>query len=167
MSMQRSLAVSLAVLITVTNLPLGAAQKRTVSWSQLPAVAGQKNIRIVLPDTTEVRGKVLGVEGDRLALQITRTSDKARHPKGSRVEIPRASVRTVAVPGSPGKWTAIGAAIGAGGGAAIAVPANEYAHNEGDGAPLVVALIVIVPAVLGLWAGWSADRKLVTYSVVD
>jgi hypothetical protein len=93
----------------------------------------------------KLRGKVIVVEADKLSFDVSESSNKQLYSKG----------------------TAIATAIGLGAGLAVAMPVNTYAHIEGDGAPLAVAAIVIVPAVLGFLAGRSADMKTVTVTVTD
>jgi hypothetical protein len=85
----------------------------------------------------------------------------------NRVSIARDSVRSFRINRAGAKWKVIVTAIGLGAGLAIAIPVNAYAHNEGDAAPLAVAAIVIVQAVLGFLAGRSADKKTVSVTVTD
>lgn len=142
-----------------------AADKRDVRWSELAAVAEGKKIALVLPDGAELRGRVTAVQADTLVLDVSKTSDKTAHPKGS-ATLPRSSVRSFTVGRTGWKWRAIGTAIGLGGGLAAGVFINEYSHNEGDGAPAAVAAAIAVPAALGYLGGWAADRGTVTYQVI-
>lgn len=153
-------------LMLFTEFPLNAANQERVSWRELPAFTKERSISLELPDGVKLHGKVLGVEADKLSFDVSKTSDKQRYPKG-RVSIARDSVRSFRMNRTGAKWKVISTAIGLGAGLAIAIPVNAYAHNEGDGAPLAVAAIIIVPAVLGFLAGRSADKNAVTVTVTD
>jgi len=164
--MSKGIALSLAFALFTSSLPAQAAGERRASWEELQSLTQGKTVAIVLPNGVNVKGKVLQVESDKLSLDISKTSDKAAYPKG-RVSLPRNSIRTLSLSRRDVKWTIISTAIGLGGGLALAVPVNTYAHNEGDGAPLVVTLIAVLPALLGFFVGRSIDHKTVTINITD
>jgi hypothetical protein len=145
-------------LMAVLALPLEAASDVRVTWAKLPELVTGRKITLVTKSGATLRGRVEQVTQDRLVL---------RGGKAGPTEVPRAGLTTFEMKTSGAKWKIIGAAIGAGVGIAGAVPVNAYAHNEGDGAPLVVAAIVAVPAALGFLMGWMADHKTVTVTVRD
>jgi hypothetical protein len=149
-----------------TGLPLTAANQERVSWRELPAFTKEQTISLELTDGVKLRGKILGVEADKLSFDVSKTSSKQLYPKG-KASIARSSVRSFQMNRTGSKWKVIATAIGLGAGLAVAMPVNTYAHNEGDGAPLAVAAIIIVPPVLGFLAGRSADKKTITVTVTD
>ena len=161
-----SIAMCLTALMLFTGLPLSAATQEHVSWRELPAYTKERTISLELPDGVKLRGKVLGVEADKLTFDVEKTSNKQLYPKG-KATIARASVKSFQMNRTGAKWKLIATTIGLGAGLAIAAPVNTYAHNEGDGAPLAIAAIILVPAVLGFLAGRSADKKTITVAVTD
>ena len=160
--------LSLFVAILLLSPPARAEHRDDdrVAWRDLHTLIGGRKITLVLPSGVELKGRVLAVDEQRLVLDVRKTSDERTQPKG-RAEIPRASVRSFAMTRNRNIWKAVGAAAGLGAGLAIAIPVNTYSHNEGDGAPLAVAAAIAVPTALGFLAGLSADRKMVTISVID
>ena len=164
----RRTASGIAVLLCLA-LPLeclAAPKELRTAWRDLAGVAAGKKISIVLPGGAHLRGNVLAVENDKLVLDVTKTSDNSTFPKGT-TSLPRTSVRSFTMVRTRTLWKVVGTVIGLGGGLAIAAPVNTYAHNEGDGAPLAVAAIIAVPTALGFLAGWKADRKTVTVTIID
>jgi hypothetical protein len=165
-ALNRSVALSVAALMLSTAVPVQAKEDLRVSWLDLPAFTNGKTIALVLPDGSNLQGKVIGAEASQLIFKVSKTSNVQSYPKGN-VTIPRASVRSFSMNRSGALWKAVGSVIGLGAGLAVAVPVNAYSHNEGDGAPLAVALIIIVPVVLGFLIGRSADKKTVTVTLAD
>jgi hypothetical protein len=157
---------SLALILTLAVFAHAAEKPVRTTWQELGPLTQGKNVAIVLPNGVNLKGKMIQVENDKLALDVKKTSDKATYPKGQ-ASLPRSSVRTLSMSRRDMKWTLIGTAIGLGGGLALAAPVNTYAHNEGDGAPLAVTLIAVLPAVLGFFLGRHADHKTITINVTD
>lgn len=98
-----------------------------------------------------IRGTALAVESDSITLQTR---------KGRRLPVARRDVRDVRVARrSSYKWRTIGAAIGAGAGAAIAAPILAETHNEGSSQYDAAAVGAVAGlAVIGLMLGWQADH---------
>jgi hypothetical protein len=74
------------------------------------------NIRMMLPDTTVIRGQALEVRPDELVVDVRRTSNPQLHAKG-RTAIPRSDVSTIELflrrpPGPTPDAGAIGAGLG-------------------------------------------------------
>jgi hypothetical protein len=158
--------LSLVVVLCLAVSPLHAAKETRVSWQELASRIQGKTVALVLPDGVHVQGQVADVRSDALKLNVSKTSDKHLHPKGE-VTLPRASVRNLTYWKRGYVWTVVGTAIGLGAGLAGGSAVNTYAHNEGDGAPGIVAAIIILPAVLGFFLGRSGDRKSVNIVVTD
>ena len=162
--MKRSFALLVAFLMLLA--PLQAARDIRVTWQQLEQLTRGKKVAIVLPDAAWIEGNVLEVANDSLVVDVSKSSDKQLHPKG-RTTVRRGSVHNLDMKKRGITWTVIGTAIGLGAGLAGAAPVNAYAHNEGDGAPGVVAAIIIVPAVLGFFLGRHSDNKTVNVTITD
>lgn len=162
----KPLVSSVAALMLLTAVPMQAKEDLSVSWQDLPVFTNRKTIALVLPNGAHLQGKIIGAETGQLIFKVSKTSNVQLYPKGN-VTIPRASVRSFSMSRTGALWTVAGTAIGLGAGLAIAVPVNTYSHNEGDGAPLAVAAIIIVPAVLGFLIGRSAGKKTVTVTIAD
>ncbi|MBI3934702.1 MAG: hypothetical protein HY316_08400 [Acidobacteria bacterium] len=92
-------ATLVGMLLMFCWLPLSqrraAAQNEVeLYWSEIaPLILGQE-IAVVLPDTTQLRGKPLAVRADAMELDIKQTSDRRLHPKG-KTTIPRSSISAV------------------------------------------------------------------------
>jgi hypothetical protein len=74
-----------AILFSVThNIVLAApAGPLAVRWSELHAVLKGRQLSIRLPDGATVEGKYPNLQADALSIQVTKTSDPAKHPKGA------------------------------------------------------------------------------------
>ncbi len=119
------------------------------------------------PGGVQLRGEVISVREDSLVLDVSRSSDTARYPKGS-ASIPRASIRELSVDrsrGSAGKTlgTIIGVITGVIGGAYIAGTTTDSA---GAGIPLFIALASGI-TIAGYYIGKSADRHTTLIRVVQ
>src|ERR1700687_6387137 len=89
-----------AVLITMVLLTVSAqsllarpVQGRS-TWVELSRMIPGMNIRMILPDTTLIRGQALEVRPDALVVDVRRTSNPRLHTKG-RTQIPRSDVSTI------------------------------------------------------------------------
>jgi hypothetical protein len=116
--MRRFTAVLMTcVMLTVSTQGLHArpAQLRS-TWDDLARLIPGMDIRLILPDGTQIRGRALQVRPDALVVDVRRTSNEPLHAKG-RTEIPRADVSTIELfarrlPGARPDAGAIGAGIG-------------------------------------------------------
>jgi len=144
--MHRALALLLTIAIPAYSEAL------QVAWANIPEYVGNRTIRVVRPDGSIVRGKVQRVESDALHLDS--------------IVLRRAEVTTFQMAGRRSRGQALGTAIGAGAGVAMAVPAHQYYYNEGRSIPLLLAILVVAPAIAGFFIGRSWDRRPVTVTVM-
>jgi hypothetical protein len=94
--MRRLVAVLVTiVLLTVSTQSLLARPvQRRSTWDELSRLIPGMNIRIILPDTTLIRGQALDVRPDELVIDVRRTSNPRLHAKG-RTGIPRSDVSAI------------------------------------------------------------------------
>jgi hypothetical protein len=116
--MRRFIAVltTLVLLTASTQTLLARPTQLRSTWDDLARLIPGMDIRLVLPDGTQIRGRALQVRPDALAIDVRRSSNELLHAKG-RTEIPRADVSTIELfsrrlPGARPDAGAIGAAIG-------------------------------------------------------
>ena len=116
--MRRFIAVLMSfVVLTVSTQPLEARPTQVRrTWNDLYRMIPGMNIRMMLPDTTVIRGRALEVRPDELVVDVRRTSNSQLHAKG-RTVIPRSDVSTIELfvrrpPGAHPDAGAIGAALG-------------------------------------------------------
>jgi hypothetical protein len=94
--MRRLIAVLVTTgLLTASTQSLLARPTQIRStWDELSRMIPGVNIRMILPDTTLIRGQALDVRPDELVVDVRRTSNPRLHPKG-RTGIPRSDVSTI------------------------------------------------------------------------
>jgi hypothetical protein len=118
--MRRFIAVltSVVMLTVSTQSLLASPIQRRSTWDELSRTIQGMYIRMILPDTTVIRGQVLEVRPDALVVDVRRTSNSRLHPKGP-TGIPRSDVSTIELslrrppqPGAPPDAGAIGAGLG-------------------------------------------------------
>jgi hypothetical protein len=116
--MRRFIAVlTTFVLLTVPTQSLLARPTQVRrTWDELSRMIPGMNIRMLLPDTTLIRGRALEVRPDVLVVDVRRTSNPRLHAKG-RTVIPRSDVSTIELflkrsPGANPNVGAIGAGLG-------------------------------------------------------
>jgi hypothetical protein len=130
---------------------LASAAEREVHWSDLDRLIKGKEVVLRLQEGKQVKGRAVAVSTDSILVQ-TSTGQRS---------VPRRALREARIRRrADHKWRMVGALIGAGAGAAVAIPILSETHNEGSGrydgaaAGLMVGL-----AALGYLAGWSVDRN--------
>ena len=157
-----------AIAFSTSLETLAGVENVQLKWSELGAVIEGRKIDTVLVDGTALKGKVITVGTEYLELEIKETSDAAKYPKGT-ARVPRESLSALQFTEVRGSWRAIGAAIGAGAGAAAGIPFYTYAENEAapDKGAAVVAALAGGGAVIGFFAGRSADKRTVVVSIVS
>jgi hypothetical protein len=157
---KRAIAFPLALLLLLPGSePLQAGQPKTVSWREIPAFAGDRQIEIRGTAGGKWKGHVVSVSPEALTI--------VDRDKGQ-TAIPRAQVQTLRLKKRGKLWTTVGTVAGAALGIGLGAFVNAYANNEGDGAPGAVAAIVAVPTALGFLLGYAADGgRGITVTVVD
>jgi hypothetical protein len=119
------------------------------TWDELSRMIPGMNIRMMLPDTTLIRGRAREVRADALVVDVRRTSDPRLHPKG-RTEIPRSDVSTIELflRRSPVAYPDAGA-IGAGLGGVAVSPLLLYLGETNKISGLAALAILIGGAAAG------------------
>ena len=129
-----------------------------VRWNELAGLLVGHQVSVPLAGGVVVEGETLSVREEALMLDIRKTSDSSRYPKGQ-TPIPRASiteVRIVEHRGSGGRilGTVVGALVG------MVVGGEIAAHGANSEAATVLTFTASAVActVAGYYIGRSADR---------
>jgi hypothetical protein len=118
------------------------------AWNDLPRMIEGMEIRMLLPDATRIRGRVLDVRPDALVVDVQRTSNRQLHGKG-RTEIPRADVSAIELFQRRSRAANTNAgAIGAGLGGAAVSPLLFYL-GETEKISGWGALVIVVGGAVG------------------
>lgn len=161
------LSISLVLLFGLVVCPAEARgpRQQRLPWEALgPAVKGRK-ISMVMPDGTEIRGKVLAVQSDGLRMKMSWTSNVLSVGMGERV-IPRDAVSVVKVQQRGWKWRAIlTAAAPVVLVSAIAVAAGDLPEQGAEGGGAIGAGMFGSMA-LGYYAGWKLDGQDAVIEVI-
>lgn len=161
--------LALAVLLSAPAAWAGQTGQASLKWSELgPRITGKK-VALVLPDGTNVQGKVRAVDPDGLQLDISKTSDKRAQPKGLHT-IPKQSLSGLRVTEyrKAGRLLfTLGALATAGG--FVALGTRDSSLTEGP-------LVAIVPAVsaagtaglgvAGYYIGKALDKRVTDIRIV-
>lgn len=155
------------IAFSVTMQTQAEVENLKLKWSELGAVIEGRKIETVLVDATALEGKAVSVGADHLELEIKETSDATKYPTGP-ARIPRESLSSLQFTEIRGSWRALGTAIGAGAGAAVGIPTYQYMENEaaGEKGAAIAAGLVGGGAVMGFFAGRSADKRTVVVTIV-
>ena len=155
--MRRFISVLLTfVLLTVSTQSLLARPTQVRrTWDELSRMITGMNIRMLLPDTTLIRGRALEVRPDELVVDVRRTSNPGLHAKG-RTVIPRSDVSTIELfsrrlPGTRPDAGAIGAGLGA-----VAVSPLLFYLGETEKISGLGALAILIGGAVG--GAWVAHR---------
>ena len=129
-----------------------------IRWNELSALIVGHPVAIPLATGTEVAGEALSVRDDALMLDIRKTSDARRYPKGEAL-IPRTAVTEIRLTENRGAGarvlgSAVGALVGIVAGAEIAAHGTR---TEGAAVSTFTAAAVAC-TVGGYYAGRSVDR---------
>ncbi len=98
-----SLAMLLAVVLATPLAAIAESRPIELKWSELGSRIQGRDIDLVLPDGTALRGEVETVREGELVLNVKKTSNSRTQPKGNAV-IPRTSVSILSLQESRGKW---------------------------------------------------------------
>ena len=83
-SFRLAVVAAAACLFSLTpNILLAApAGPLALRWSELQPVLKGRRISVYLPDGAALEGKYSSLQADALSMEVTKTSDPAKHPKG-------------------------------------------------------------------------------------
>ncbi len=113
MSHRSSLAILLAVVLAAPLAAIAESRPIELKWSELGSRIQGRDVGLVLPDGTALRGEVEAVREDALVLNVKKTSNSKAQPKGNAL-IPRTSVTVLSLQESRGKWgRSVGVTLGA------------------------------------------------------
>lgn len=100
-----------------------AARERTadLAWDELAPLIVERKIAVPLGGKMKVEGEALAVRPDGILIDIRKTSDAGRFPRGQGF-IPRDSVTQVRMIREQGPWKLVGSILGTVGGALPAGP---------------------------------------------
>lgn len=157
------------VLIALLSAALGcrAATPSEILWNELAALTVGHEVTIPLNDGATVRGEVLSVRKHDLLIDVARTSDSRRYPKGE-VALPRTAFREVHLyerHGNGGRvlGSVVGALVGIVAGAEIAAHGT---NTEAAAVPTFTGTAV-ASTVFGYYVGRSMDRRTRVLRISD
>ncbi len=167
--MRRASLSALAVALWFGPAASWAGEPTTISlkWNELYPAVGDRKIALVLPDGTEIQGKVRQVAADGLRLHVSKTSNRSSVPKGNAL-IPRTSVSVIRVTDYR-KLGRILCTVGAVAGSALAVGASSIDLYEGPALIIVPAVSVagtVGMGVAGYYIGKRIDKRVLYIRVV-
>ncbi|MBK7927802.1 MAG: hypothetical protein IPJ98_10005 [Bryobacterales bacterium] len=153
-----SVSVVLLLGLVVSSAEARGPRQQRLAWEALGEAVEGKNISMVMPDGTEIRGKVLAVEDDGLRMKVSRTSNEAAVAKGERL-IARDQVSVVKLHRSGWKWrvilTLVAPVVLV---SAIAAAAGDLPEQGAEGGAAIAAGAWGSMAI-GYLAGWKLDRQ--------
>jgi len=160
--MKKAIVSSVWLLVAVPGFGIFPATAATppaeIRWNELAPLIVGHHVSIPLLGGGIVEGEALSLRDDSLVLDISKTSDASRYPKGQ-TPIPRASVTEIRMAerrGTGGRilGSVVGALVGMVAGAEIA------AHGTRSEAAVVSTFTATAVALTigGYYAGRSADR---------
>jgi hypothetical protein len=138
-----------------------ASEQLALRWSELQPVLAGRQISVQLTDGTTVEGRYSSLQTDALSLQVEKTSDPAKHPKGA-TRLARPELTQITVKRHRGwKGRTIGLIAGGAIAAVVAGLLHAISNNEVGGwssASAGVAAAGGGGAVgIGYLIGWLAD----------
>ncbi len=131
-----------------------AGDKEELTWDELSSLSG-RTIRLTMPETAVITGKLTAVEPQGLVLQISKTTDKAAYPKG-RFVVPRSAVKVLDVLSKRKRGRVIGTIFGAWSGLSLGAYAGFHANSAGA-ALATLAGVGGGLTTLGYYLGNTAD----------
>ncbi len=163
----RCVSRSILLLLIVTNL-LRGQERVTVAWADLATALQGRQIRTVLSDGTELRGRALEVSDAGMRFQANRVSGSAAYRKGVLTLTPD-QLTVLSYKQTSGPRRLIGTAIGVGAGAALGAVGAVRFNNEGNSAAAgtVFAVATGAGAAIGYLAGRAADNQEVIVVVTE
>src|SRR5947199_8499293 len=90
-----SIAVQILMSIFCSGVPAAAqapahlarasAGELELPWSDLGSLVAGHRVKLVLPDTEVIQGQVVAVREDALVLNVNKTTNRQKYPKGQNV----------------------------------------------------------------------------------
>ena len=135
--------------LTANVVVASPADRLAVRWSELHPVLKGRQLSVRLRDGATVEGRYSSLQADALSIQVTKTSDPAKHPKGA-ARLARPEFAEITVKRRRGwKGRTIGLIAG---GAVGALVSSHDRYNAGIAAGEGAAAIGI-----GYVVGWLFD----------
>ena len=160
MAYSKWFSVLLIVLLFTQALPAKNIEQR-MPWQELPKSLVGQRIEVIQTDNKKVSGKLIRIEADGLVIE--RKKGPLTIPRASASQV-STSVRTRV------RYQILGTVIGAAPGIVLTGVAGVYQRNEGGtNADAIVGAavgIAIAGALLGYFAGRSADTDKTTIHIV-
>ena len=158
----RLVAVTACFIWLTPNMVLAApAELLTLRWSELQPVLKGRQISVRLTDGATVEGRCSSLQADALSIEVAKTSDPAKHPKGA-TRLARPELTQITVKRHRGwKGRTIGLIAGGAVAAIVAGIIHGISKNEVGGWSSTSAPIAAAgggSAVgIGYLIGWLAD----------
>ena len=163
-SIRSAVVVVAALLFVLTpNIAFArAAEQLALRWSELQPVLAGRQISVQLTDGATVEGRYSSLQTDALSIQVSKTSDPAKHPKGA-TRLARPELTQITVKRHRGwKGRTIGLIAGGAIAAVVAGLLHGISNNEVGGWSSTSAGVAAAgggSAVgIGYLIGWLADH---------
>ena len=157
----RLLVISLATVACAVSQP----KPLELRWNELASTIVGHPVTLTLPDGAKIRGEAAYVRENEIVIDVTNTSDRTNHPKGS-ATIPRASVSTLSVERGRGSWgRGLGTTVGVITGLTLGSYAGIQTNSAGAAIPVFLG-ITAGTSVVGYKLGRELDKKSTMIKVV-
>lgn len=160
-----SVSVVLLLTLVVSSAEARGPRQQRLPWESLGEAVEGKNISMVMPDSTEIRGKVLAVESDGLRMKMSWTSNVLSVGMGEQL-IPRDAVSVMKLNRNGCKWrvilTLVAPVVLV---SAIAAAAGDLPEQGAEGGAAIGAGVWGSMAI-GYLAGWKLDRQETLIEIV-
>jgi len=150
-----SAAAGLAVVAFLTSNLIFAKSDDplTLRWAELHSVLKGRHIAVPLGNGAVVEGNYSSVEVGALVIEVTKSNNSVRHPKGM-TSLPRTEVTQLTIKRHAGvKGRVIGLLVGG----AIAGLVSLAGSSEGTGISGEKAGAIVAPIGVGFGLGWLLD----------
>lgn len=136
------ICAGLLLLATASVAQTGFAPPLAVRWSELPPLLKGRQISVHLTDGTIVEGKYSSLQADALSIEIKKSSDPVKHPKGA-LSVARSGLTEFTILRHRGNGRKIGMVVGGAIAAMVACVVIGAGRNEGtwNGGPADIALV--------------------------
>src|SRR5688572_26487843 len=117
----------------------------SLQWEDLAPLVAGREVEIVLPDGTKLKGAVYAVRPDSLILDVKKTSNKRAYPKGQQF-VERASISSLDLRNKTIRWRVIATIAGT----LVGFFTGGYVYCMTDSIPLGLTVMAGLP--IGLHA---------------